>query len=393
MAARESFDVITAGGGVIGSAIAYFLTRERGVTVAVVEPDPSYEFAATPRSAGGIRAQFSTRANVLMSLFGAEFLLQAGDLLEVDEVRPELGFRQNGYLVLASAAGVAAMRANHAVQTGCGADVVLMGKEDLAARFPWLDTAGIAQGSFGRSGEGWLDAYSLLQGFRKKAIAQGARYIRDRVVGLGRRGGRIGSVSLRSGQVLTCGSFVNAAGTNGRAIAEMAGIPDLPVHAKKRQIFVFTCRETVEAMPLVIDPSGVYCRPEGAHFITGRAPPRENDPTTASFEVDHRQFEADIWPHLAARIPRFEAIKVVNAWAGHYDMNVIDQNPVLGADPETRNFLFANGFSGHGLQKSPAVGRGIAELILHGRYLTIDLSEFGFDRFAAGRPILERNVF
>jgi sarcosine oxidase len=146
-------------------------------------------------------------------------------------------------------------------------------------------------------------------------------------------------------------------------------------------------------MPLLIDPSGVYCRPENDLFITARAPAKDNDPTTDSFHIEHDQFEAEIWPILAERVPAFEAIKVVNAWAGHYDVNTIDNNPVIGPHPTVSNFIFANGMSGHGLQKSPAVGQGISEHILTGGYRTIDLSDFRSSRFADGELVVEQNVF
>ncbi|VDC28662.1 NAD(P)/FAD-dependent oxidoreductase [Pseudogemmobacter humi] len=390
---RMSFDVVIAGGGVIGSSIAYFLTRDSGLRVAVIEPDPTYEFAATPRSAGGIRSQFSTRTNVLMSQFGVEFVRQAGDLLEVDGDRPEIGFKEKGYLILVPPEGEATLRRNHAVQTGCGARITLLDPDALARRFPWLNPEGVALGSFGESGEGWLDPYSLLQAFRRKARAQGATCLTDRVTGLGRDGGRIASVALQSGAVLECGTFVNAAGINGAEVAAMAGIADLPVEPRKRQIFVFSCRERIADMPLLIDTSGIYCRTENDLFICSVAPDANDDPACTDFGIDHGRFESDIWPVLAARVPRFEAIRPVNAWAGHYDVNTIDNNAILGPHPEIGNFIFANGFSGHGLQKSPAVGRGLAELILHGGYRTLDLSEFRYTRILEGQQIIEQNVF
>ncbi len=389
---HTSYDVVIIGGGVIGSSVAYFLTRDSMLSVAVVECDPSYEKSATPRSAGGVRSQFSTRPNVMMSLFGAEFVRAAPDLLAVDGDRPAIGFRENGYLLLASDAGVAQLQENHALQTDCGAAVSILDRADLAQRFPWLNLTDLACGAFGEQNEGWLDPYSLLQGFKRKARAQGAKYFTDTVVGLTRTDGRIDKVLLQSGQTLTCGAVVNASGVNGRQTAAMAGITDLPVFGKKRQIFAFNCKEPIAKMPLTVDPSGVYCRPENEMFICGLAPPEDDDPDSASFDVDHGQFDNDIWPVLATRIPQFEAIKVVNAWAGHYDVNLFDQNAILGPHPEITNFHFANGFSGHGLQQSPAVGRALSEMINTGRYTSLDLSDFGYDRIARNRPILEKNV-
>jgi FAD-dependent oxidoreductase domain-containing protein 1 len=148
--------------------------------------------------------------------------------------------------------------------------------------------------------------------------------------------------------------------------------------------------------PLLIDTTGVWCRPEGRGgadgqmFICGGAPPGD-DPESDEFEVEWSQFEEHYWPALAERVPAFEAIRPGRAWAGHYDMNELDHNAIIGqAGPS--NFYLANGFSGHGLQQSPAVGRALAELIVHRRYLTLDLADMGFDRIADNRPLLERNV-
>lgn len=393
MPGNDSYDVVIVGGGVIGSSIAYFLTRNAGLRVAVVEPDPSYEWNATPRSAGGIRAQFSTAPNVMMSLYGVDFVRQVPDLLEVDGERPEVGFQERGYLVLATEQTQDQLRQGYALQRACGADTALLDPATLAARFPWLVLDDIAIGTLGESGEGWLDPYSLLQAFRRKAIAQGVSYIKDRVTALSRKDDQIRALTLQSGRILACGTLVNAAGTQGAQIAKMAGIPDLPVASRRRQIFVFDCRDDVPDMPMLVDPSGVYCRPEGGLYICGLCPDESDDPDSCSFDVDHAQFEQDIWPVLAARVPTFEAIKVVNAWAGHYDVNPVDHNAILGPHPEVSNFFFANGFSGHGLQQSPAVGRALSEQILLGRYDTLDLSQYRFARFAENDPIVESNVY
>ena len=167
---------------------------------------------------------------------------------------------------------------------------------------------------------------------------------------------------------------------------------DLPVRARARSVFVLASPATLPGCPLVIDPSGFWVRTEGRHFITGAPPRPGEDHDDLPLEPDHSLFEEEIWPALAARIPAFEELRVINAWAGYYEMNTIDQNGIVGPHPEISNLLFANGFSGHGIQQSPAVGRGIAELILHGRYRTLDLSPLGFERFAADRLVVERNV-
>lgn len=391
----RSFDVLITGGGVIGSAVAYFLAAHPAFKgrICVVERDPSYQSGATARSAGSIRQQFSTLENIRMSQFGITFLKTLGETLEVDGERPDVQLHEGGYLFLASEAGVETLRANHEAQTAEGAPVVLLGREGLAARFPWLNLEGLAAGCFGTAEEGWFDPFALLQAFRRKAVALGVTYLADEVVGLVRQDGRVTGAVLTGGEQLHCGWLVNASGIRARELAEMAGIEDLPIHPRKRQVFVFDCRENLSGCPLIIDPSGLYVRPEGSGYICGISPgPGEPDPDCDDLEVDHELFEERLWPLLAARVPAFEAIKPAGAWAGHYDLNSFDANAILGPHPDLPNFLFANGFSGHGLQQSPAVGRALAEVIVDGRYISLDLSRFGYERIAAQEPIVEKNV-
>jgi FAD-dependent oxidoreductase domain-containing protein 1 len=388
-----SCDVAIVGGGVVGSAIAYFLLGPMGFPgrVIVVEKDPTYAAAATSRSAGGIRQQFSTPENIAMSSFGASFVKHVGDYLSVEGEAPSIPFTEWGYLFLATPAGLAILEANHRTQRGVGADIALLDPVALKARFPWLKTDDLAAGTLGLSNEGWIDPYSLLQAFRRKARALGAVYLTDEAASIERRGNRIEALTLAQGGRIACGSLVDSAGYHAHEVAAMAGI-ELPIRPRKRFVFVFDCKEPVERAPLLIDPSGVYFRPEGANFIGGVSPPEDQDPDCFDFEIDYRLFEEVVWPALAERVPAFEAIKLIRAWAGHYDYNTLDQNAILGPHPEVRNFYFANGFSGHGLQQSPAVGRATAELITHGAYRSIDLTRFGYERVLRGEPIVELNV-
>jgi len=387
---NDSYDVAIIGGGVIGSAVAYFLAADADFdgSVAVIERDPSYEECSTTRSAGSIRQQFSTPENIAMSLFGRDFLDAAAETLAVEGETVDLGFVPRGYLFLASEATLAALEESHAIQTAHGADNALLTPDEIAARFPWLSVEGVAMGSLGLSGEGWFDPAALLHGFRKKARALGVTYVRDEVTGIEMAQGRVTALALGSGGRLGCGAAVNAAGPRAGRVAALAGI-DLPVTAKKRFVFVFDCRAELPDCPLVIDPAGVYFRPESGKFIGGVSPGAEEDPDCFDLEVDYTWFDERVWPKLAARVEAFEAIKMAGAWAGHYDYNTVDQNAVLGPHPETPNFYFANGFSGHGLQQSPAAGRATAELIVHGQYRSLDLTRLGFGRFAAGAPVRE----
>jgi glycine/D-amino acid oxidase-like deaminating enzyme len=384
----SSYDVVIVGGAAVGSSIAYFLTHDLGFSgsVAVIERDPTYARAATTLSAASIRQQFSTPQNIRMSAFGVAFFRELKARFGVDA---DIAFRERGYLLLASEAGAETLAANHAVQRTEGADIALMDRAALADHFRWLKTSDLTLGAFGRSGEGWFDAHSLLTLLRNAARAQGAHYIHGEVTGIDRDSKRVSGVTLASGERMSCGILVNAAGPQAGDVAALAGIA-LPVEPRKRCVFVVACRTALPGMPLMVDPTGVWIRPEGELYICGVSP--AEDPRATDFEVDHALFDDVVWPMLAHRVPAMEALKVQRAWAGHYDYNTLDQNAVIGPHPEVGNFIFANGFSGHGLQQSPAAGRAMAELIVHQKYISLDLTLFGYERVMSGRPVKELNI-
>jgi FAD-dependent oxidoreductase domain-containing protein 1 len=389
----ESYDVVIAGGAAVGGSIAYHLAADPGFkgSVLVLEPDPTYARAASALSAASIRQQFSSAVNIRISLFGIGFLRTIGETLAVDGERPEIGLREGGYLFLATPAGAGILTENHALQTQLGADIAHFDAAGLKRQFPWLAVDDLAGGCWGRTGEGWFDGYGLLQAFRKKARALGAEYRKAGLARIDMKAGRAAELTLADGSRIACGSLVIAAGTSARELVRQTGF-DIPVQAKKRMIFTFECRDKLDGVPLLIDPTGVYCRPEGTGFLGGSAPPPDADPDATDFDVEHAFFDEVVWPTLAARIPAFEAIRPGRAWAGHYDMNMFDHNALVGRVPGTDNVYLANGFSGHGLQQSPAVGRYIAELIADGRFRTLDLGELEPGRLATNRPVIEKNV-
>jgi FAD-dependent oxidoreductase domain-containing protein 1 len=390
----ESFDVVIGGGAVMGSSIAYHLAAHPGFAgrILVIDKDMTYRQAASSLSLSSIRQQFSSPINIRVGLYGVEFLRRARDILSVDGEGPDLSFTENGYLYLASQAGAPILAENHRAQVTQGADIALLDPPALEARFPFLNLEGIVAAAFGRTGEGWFDGYSLMQAFRRKARSLGVVYREAEIAAVERDGARVSALRLASGERIGCGAFVNAAGASGAArLAAQMGL-DIPVRSRKRCVFSFQAQTRIERCPLVIDVSGVYFRTEGAAYLCGVSPPEPQDPDSDDFEVEWSQFDEILWPALAHRVPAFESLRPGRAWAGHYDLNIFDHNAIVGRASGLDNAYLAAGFSGHGIQQSPAVGRGLAELIAQGNYATLDLTDFAFERIAAGRPLLERNV-
>jgi FAD-dependent oxidoreductase domain-containing protein 1 len=387
-------DVVIIGGAIIGSAVATFLRRRPDWhgRVVVVERDTSFRTSSTTLSAASIRLQFSTPLNIEISRFGVELIKHLDTWLRVaGEPEPEVDFVEGGYLFLASAAGLSILESNHAVQREHGVSVALLTPMELQARFPWLNVDDLAGGSLGLADEGWFDAYALLQAFRRKARSLGVEEVAGEVVEVERDGGRATGVRLADGRRIAADWVVNAAGPRAAGVAAMAGL-ELPVSPRKRMVFHFDCRTRI-ASPLTIDTSGVYFRPEGPNYIAGSSPHGEQpDPDTFDLDVDRSWFEEVVWPAIAHRVPAFEAIRLLDAWAGHYEVNTLDHNAVIGPHPDLPNFLFANGFSGHGLQQAPAAGRALSEWIATGDYETIDVRPLGYERIAANRPYRELNV-
>ncbi len=366
----------------IGCAAAYFFAREHGVQATVLERDPTYRTASSALSASSIRQQFSTPLNIALSQASLELMQPWRDELQLVEA---------GYLYLATDAGAAALEQLNAAQRSAGADIRLLDRNALRARWPWLAVDDIALGSWGARGEGWFDGPALHQRLKREAVALGARFVRANAQRFDTLGSRVRAVLDTQQQRHEADRLVIAAGAWSAALTSALDVA-LPVAAKKRDVFVLDSPATLPGCPLIIDPSGFWLRPEGACFLAG-APPRDGDPDDTPLDaIDHLLFDEHLWPALATRIPAFEALRVRSAWAGYYEMNTFDHNGLVGALPGWDNAFACCGFSGHGMQHALAVGRGLASFITRDTWGAIDLQALSPERLRRNEPLREINV-
>ena len=394
---HRTYDVIIVGGAMLGSSIAWFLSNSKDFTgrVLVVERDPTYEFAATSLTNSSIRMQFSEPINVKISQFGADFVKNFKTYMGGGPDLPQPIIQSFGYMYLADTQSFAdQLKVDQKMQSACGAGTKHMTRDEIAAAYPFYQLDDIIAGNHNLIDEGYFEGATLFDWWKRQAKQKGVEYLHNEVVGMSKNasGTRIETIVLKTGEVISCGTVINASGTRAILTARMAGI-EIPVEPRKRMTFIFDAAKPLNRdLPLTIDPSGVHMRSEGKYYMTGG--PSDDDLAVDynDFDLDHGIWESKIWPAVANRIPQFEAIKVINAWAGHYDYNVLDQNAILGPHSVVSNFMFCNGFSGHGFQQSPAMGRGMSELIAYGEFRTLDLSPFGFSRIERNEPFLEKAV-
>lgn len=382
--------VVIIGGAIMGSFAAWSLRRAGFAgSITVVEKDPTYQFCSTALSAASVRTQFGTPVNIRMSLFGIELFRQ---IQEVFGPTAEIGYREKGYLILGGPETAVARRAAVAMQQAEGADILALTPEEIAVRFPFIALDGVGIGTFGQSGEGWFDAWSLLSLVRGAARDMGVAYVSGEVTGFELTSGRITGVCLGE-DVMPCDTCILAAGAASGALMAKLDQP-LPVSPRKRTVFNFRAPLKADNFPMLFDTSGIWIRPEGDGFIGGIQPPDNRDlEATGDFEPHHDLLEDPFWPSLAMRIPAMEELRLERSRAGHYEVNALDQNGVIGFHDEIANLILCTGFSGHGVMHAPAAGRGVAELVTQGRFTSLDLSPLGYRRIRAGAPLPETIVY
>ena len=383
-------DILIIGGGAIGSAAAYFLRhRPDAPGVLVVEPDPTYALASTPRATGGVRRLFSCPENIRMSQASMEFFARFAEYTAVAGEAPDLGWKPGGYLFVVDERAAAIVERNAATQRRLGVEVQLLDRAALAARFPSIRSDDLTLAAYA-PGDGWLDPNAVLQGLRRKAQHLGARYVQDRVTGMVRNGNRVTRTTLVSGESITCDFVINATGAWAAGVCALIGMP-LPVVPMRRFEHYVEIAQTIEPLPLIKDLDRLVVRPEGRGYAVGLVDGSER--RGFNFDVDPDYFERVVWPALAHRLPAFEALKLKSEWSGLYDENELDGNMILGNwTAEVDNFYVAAGFSGHGLMHAPAVGRALAELILEGGYRTLDLARMDYRRVQANAALREVGI-
>ena len=393
----NSYDVVIVGGAMLGSSVAWFTATNPDFdgSILVVEKDPTYEFTSTVHTNSCMRQQFSNEVNIRVSQFAADFVKNFREYMGGDERVPHPILQSYGYMYLADNAEFAdTLKEGQEIQAKLGAGTKHMTAKEIKADYPFYNMDDILVGNHNLINEGYFDGNTLFDWWKRSARERGVEYLTNEVIAMTKStdGSKVESVTLASGEVVSCGTVVNCSGPRAALTAAMAGI-DIPVEPRKRYTFIFDAETPLDRdLPLTIDPSGVHMRSEGTYYLAGCPP--DDDPAVDfdDFVQDHSIWEEKVWPVLATRIPAFERIKLINSWAGHYAFNTFDQNAIVGPHSKVTNFIFVNGSSGHGFQQSPAMGRGVSELLTYGEYRTLDLSAFGYERIEKGEKFPEKAI-
>ena len=383
----KTYDVIIIGGGIMGSATAYYLTKtDPTLKVAVVERDPTYARASTTLSMSNVRIQFSLKENIQISQYAFEVLDRFEDEMAVDGNKPRIYYHREGNLFLVDENNEAQARRAYELQKSLGCRIEWWAPQKIKEAFPLYETGNFTGGTYGPD-DGHFDAYAALMGYKAKARSLGVEYLKNDVNKITTRSGRVTGVGLVSTESLATRLIINCAGAWAAQAAATAGV-NLPIVPVKRQVFTLdTAVKPQGPLPLTVLPSGLYFRTEtGGVILLGKS--MAEDPTGFHFSWDDKRFMEILWPELAEFVPAFDRLKLVRGWAGLYAVNTLDGNAVLGEWPELKGLFLANGFSGHGLQQAPAVGRYLAELVLK-LPVTLDLSIFAPQRVLDNKPLSE----
>jgi glycine/D-amino acid oxidase-like deaminating enzyme len=387
----ERADVVIVGGGVIGCSAAWHL-RQDGFTgrILVVERDPTYQRASSFLAMGGIRQQFCTPVTVAMVRFSVELWKKFDATLGTPARRPKAWFRQRGYLFLANGATSTALTHRYNEEKQAGAAVRMVAVDELRLMLPDVMLDDILFGVLGGE-DGYANPREVLAGFRAGAELAGAEFVTGEVSGIDHKQGRVTGVRLSTGSRLAAPIVVNAAGPWAGRLAALAGL-NVPVEPMRQMLFRCTLPyQWPYRFPMLIDPGGVHWRHDDASQPGGAdkiilAFTNWNERPGENLVADEARWQKDFYPAMVNRAPELRDVTEVHGWAGLYEMTP-DHNPVLGPHPALSGFIFANGFSGHGLMMSPATGKIVSEFVRLGRSDTFDVAIFAPDRFARGALI------
>ena len=395
---HDKYDVVIIGGAIMGSSTAWFLSQNPDFngTILVVEKDRKYEFCSTAHTTSCIRQQFSTKLNVEISQFAADFINNFQEYMDNDARVPKLAIKSFGYMYLAGDDDFAKnLRSNQKVQAASGAATELLTPEEIKSRYPFYNVEDIKLGSINLVNEGYWDSITVFEWMKNKAQENGVEYVENEVTELKKNnsGDRICSIKLASGERISGEKFVNATGPRAASTSKMAGIK-IPVEPRKRYSWIFKAKSPLDRdLPLTIDPSGFHVRENGGGtYQAGGHGAYDPAVDFDDFTMDNELWENTVWPILFNRIPQFESLKLISQWAGHYAMNTVDQNAIVGPHNIIQNFFFLNGFSGHGTQQAPAMGRATAELLIYDTFKTIDMSAFKYERLLNGNKVIEEAI-
>jgi glycine/D-amino acid oxidase-like deaminating enzyme len=388
-AQHEKVDVGILGGGAIGLATACAIkTMDKNCRVAVIERDPAYSFASTPRASGGVRRLFALPENIALSNYSIPIFETFHERMAVDGQDADIGFKKGGYLFIVPPDSVGTLAQNFDRQKSLGVNVEWLTPDMLKQRFPSMRTDDLGAAVQSHD-DGWLDPYAVLMAYRKKVKSLSVLLVDDEVVGIDFADKMIRTIRLKSGGSLNVDFAVNAAGAWAPQICAMVGM-DIPITPLRRFEHFFECEEAIEPLPYLKDVNRLAFRPEGRGYTGGV--PTLAEPRGYNFEADHSYFGEVVWPALAHRFPQFEKTKCKTTMPGLYDQNDFDGNPIIGPWDVCPNFYLAAGFSGHGLMHAPGCGQSIAEHILKGRFESIDLSRLGWSRVPEGRRMPEQGI-
>ncbi len=348
--------------------------------------DPGYSRASTVLSDGNVRIQFNLEENIRISQHTMTVLDTFADDMSTATFRPEVGARHQGNLFLADESTRDAALAGLDVQERLGCDVEWLDIAEIGAKFPGYRTGTMVGGTLGMQ-DGSVDPGAMLRGYRAKAIELGAVPIQGEVVELLASDGEMRGVRLSDGSQITGSIVLNSTGAWAPALAAPIGA-DLPVEPVMRTVYVVATTVETKGMPSVFLPSGVYAIPESdTTWLVGWS--RPEDPVGFDFTpASQDRFVELLWPELVTHLPAFDQLRVERSWAGLYDVNTLDGNAIIGEWPTISGLFVASGFSGHGLQQGPAVGRYLAECILDLPH-ELDLSRLGPQRCIDGAPLYE----